>query len=831
MYIKLLLSLLLTCFLIFLLNKTWIVGADDNKSQTPRFGYFFSPNAGFWQQAEGKLPNLATTLRSDKLSAPVKVVYDDRMVPHIFAANTNDAYFAQGYVTASFRLWQMEFQTHVAAGRLAELIGNTKPVVIEMDKKARRMGLPRAAKKAVELWQTNKDMFATLQAYCDGVNAYIGQLSPATYPLEYKLLDYAPEPWTVEKSALLLKFMAKDLTGRDEDFHATNAYKLLGAAQFERLYPEYFVEQSPIVQDSFWKFTPVNAVTAPNAGINPAFKPSPWVKKDTVKPFLSENIIRESGFEQPAKGIGSNNWAVAPRKTANGKAILANDPHLRLNLPSIWFEIQIQTPEYNTYGASLPGSPAVISGFNEFVAWGVTNVSHDVQDWYKISWKDASKDEYMVDSAYRKSVKVLDTIKVRGAADVIDTLIYTDFGIVALSQNGEDFALRWVAHEPSMEPLTFMGLNAAKNYEDYKKAISYYACPAQNIVFAANNGDIAITPQGKLPVRKFRQGKFIQDGSVSANLYQDYIPNEQLPYEYNPAKGFVGSANQHSTNPTYPYYYHGYFEEFRGRYLNQKLASMSGITIADMQKLQNDNYSYRAKDFMPLLLKHLQRATLSKEDLELLALVEKWDYQYQKDAIAPVIFNAWLDKVQSLLYDEITELNVANKLETSSNSRILYPEEWHLLNLLKRDTLNVLFDRVSSPNRETYKDIVTLGLQEAYKSLGGYKNIPNWATVKSTDINHLARIEAFGFMNLQNDGDKTALNAMTATNGPSWRMVVELGGEAYGIYPGGQSGNVGSSFYGNMVEKWAKGEYYPLLFMKKDTDFADKVLATQMLEK
>ena len=825
-YIKLFVSFVFSCVLIFVLNKTWIVGADDNKNQTPRFGYFFSPNTGFWQQAEGKMPNLATHLQSDKLSAAVKVVYDDRMVPHIFAANTKDAYFAQGYVTASFRLWQMEFQTHVAAGRLSELIGNTKPAVIEMDKKARRMGLPRSARQAVELWRTDKEMFATLEAYRDGVNAYIAQLSPAAYPLEYKLLDYAPESWTVEKTALLLKFMAKDLTGRDEDFHATNAYKLLGAAQFERLYPEYFVEQSPIVQDSFWKFAATNV-----NGANPLIKTNPFIKKDTIKPFLSEHIIRESGFEQPAKGIGSNNWAVAPRKTANAKAILANDPHLRLNLPSIWFEIQLQTPEYNVYGASLPGSPAVISGFNEFVAWGITNVSHDVQDWYKISWKDANKNEYRVDSIYKKSVKVIDTIKVRGGADVMDTLIYTDFGIIALSQNGEDFALRWLAQEASMEPLTFVGLNAAKNYDDYKKAIVYFSCPAQNIVFAANNGDIAITAQGKLPIRKFRQGKFIQDGSVAANLYQNYIPNEQLPHEYNPAKGFVGSANQHSTNPSYPYYYHGYFEEYRGRYLNQKLASMNAITVEDMQKLQNDNYSFRAKDFMPLLLKHLQRAALSKEDLELLALVEKWDYEYKKEAVAPVIFNAWLDKVQALVYDEITELNVANKLEKSSNSRILYPEEWHLLNLLKRDSLNILFDRVSSPNKETYKEIVTLGLQEANKSLGGYKNIPNWATLKSTDINHLARIEAFGFMNLQNDGDKTALNAMTATNGPSWRMVVELGGEAFGVYPGGQSGNVGSYFYNTMVEKWTKGEYYPLLLMKKDTDFADKIILKQIFSR
>lgn len=808
---KFVVALVLTFGLVYIGNSTWMVGGK----QTPRFGYFLSPATGFWQNAEGKTPNLSTVLRNPQLTGEVKVKYDDRFVPHIFAQNLNDAYFAQGYATASLRLWQMEFQTHVAAGRLSELIGHTTPQVIEMDAQMRRSGLPRAAAASAEGWKADKEMYAALESYAAGVNAYIATLSAADYPLEYKLLDYAPEKWSVYKSALLLKFMAKDLTGRDEDFHTTNAYKLLGETMFNKLYPEYFPEQSPIIQDSAWAFVPVQ----------------PTFKRDTVAPkIIGELPILNAPYAQPDKGLGSNNWAVAPNKTADKKAILCNDPHLKLSLPSIWFEIQIVTPEFNVYGASLPGSPGVISGFNQHVAWGVTNVSHDVRDWYTIQWKDATKKEYLLDSSYQKAQHFLDTIHIRGGKIRVDTLIYTHWGPVAHSQNGVDMSLRWVANLPGLEPLTFIQLNKAKNYDDYRKAIAHFACPAQNMVFAAVNGDIAITAQGRLPIRKLNQGKFIQDGSTSADAWTEFIPQEQLPHEYNPAKGFVGSANQHTTHPTYPYYYYGYFEEHRGRYLNQKLNGMTNISIEDMMRLQNDDYSVRGRDFLPLMLKFLRRGGLDKDQLEILARVEKWNFGYDKNEIAPVIFNEWFNQLNATIFDEITAVNAKNKLD--DNSKIYMPEEWTVLNLLKRDTLSPIFDIVATTDSvENIYAIVTDAFRKACKNLGKVSDIKNWRNTKSSNVMHLARISPFSQLNLDNGGDGSALNAMTPTNGPSWRMIVQLGGKAYGIYPGGQSGNVGSSFYDSMLEKWTAGQYYELLYMKTADDFADKILFKQDFSK
>lgn len=418
----------------------------------------------------------------------------------------------------------------------------------------------------------------------------------------------------------------------------------------------------------------------------------------------------------------------------------------------------------------------------------------------------------------------------RGSSVLVDTLIYTHWGPIAHKQNGVDFALRWIANLPSLEPLAFFGLNSAKNYADYQAAIANYSCPAQNIVFADVNGDIAITAQGKLPIRKPNQGKFIQEGNSTKNTWTDFIPQAHLPQELNPTKGFVGSANQHSTNPTYPYYYFGYFEEYRGRYLNEKLAAMNNISIEDMMKLQNDNFSVRGRDFIPLLMKHLRRGELVKDELELLVELQGWNYQYDKELLAPTIFDTWMNELAILIYDEILIAN--NNKQYDKKNQILLPEEWGTLNLLKRDTLNPIFDIVETTDIvENIQQTVTESFRRACKKLGKITNLKNWRNEKSTNIMHLARIESFSHKNLNVSGHGSALNAMTPTNGPSWRMIVELGGKAYGVYPGGQSGNIGSNFYDSMLDTWSKGEYYELSIFKSIEEALPKAILQQSFSK
>lgn len=831
-YFKFILSLILTWGLVWALNRTW--GA------TPRMGMLLSPSTGFWQNAESKnLPPLPSSVYSEQLSAPVTVQYDAQMVPHVFAANAKDAFFAQGYVTAFFRLWQMEFQTHAAAGRISEIIGHVNAGAIEFDQEKRRSGLPWAAKRAVEEWKKQPEQYALLQSYSDGINAYISSLSSDEYPLEYKVLNYSPEPWSVLKTALLLKSMAETLTDKDEDIELTNAYKLLGREHFQRLYPEFFPEQSPIVRDTAWlSKVPVLPLLPQSV---------PFLGKDTVKQLLPPN-----GLQSP-KGIGSNNWAVSGSKTASGKPILCNDPHLNLTLPSIWFVIQLHTPEFNAYGASLPGAPGVIIGFNEQVAWGVTNVGQDVRDWYAIQWKDATKQQYFYDSAYLPARHQIDTVWVRGMdKPLLDTIIFTHIGPVAYSHGEWDLALRWMAHDPSFEPMTFFKMMKAKGYADYKDALQHFACPAQNLVFAAKEGDIAITTQGKLPVRRPQQGRFIQDGTRSSEQWLKFIPLEHIPHEHNPARGFVGSANQHSVNWNYPYYYYGYFEEFRGRWLNERLEKLSGVTVKDMMDLQYDRVSLRGRDFLPLFLKYIQRGQLSKEELEVLNEIQHWDYQYLPESHLPTVFDEWMRQFKGYFYDELDSLNRQHGL--AGKEALVRPAEWHILNVFKRDTAQFVVDYLGTPTvKESLREVVTESFKNTCAALPKVDGkVANWGRVQGIQIQHLARLAPFSVAGIEMGGDGSALNAMVSRynptesqksgeikhfnrpmSGPSWRMVVEVGDtpNGYGIYPGGQSGNPGSAFYSDFIAKWAKGEYNELHYFKNSSDKADKVVHTLQLSK
>lgn len=832
-FFKLFLSFTATVLLIWILGSPIKTGNPreeqvdkDGKKTTikstekyiPPIGKLLSPSHGFWQNAEGKIPPLETFIYDKKLSAPVTVKYDDRMVPHVFAQTLSDVAFAQGYVTASLRLWQMELQTHSAAGRLAEILGTTdrmREILIEKDRRTRKIGLPLGAKRSLELWAKDPEKYKALEAYSDGVNAYINSLSYSDLPLFYKLQNYKPEPWTPLKTALLLKNMGRMLTERDHDFELTNVLKAIGLEKFNTLYAEYFEEQSPVILDSMNYVQPVLV--------------------DQTKPislYLGEMGMDSLTGAYSPKGVGSNNWAVSGAKTASGNPILCNDPHLSLNLPSIWFEVQLSTPEFSTYGVSLPGAPGVISGFNEHIAWGVTNVSHDVKDWYAVKWKDETKAEYWFDSTYRQAKVIVEEIKVRDAESVFDTIRMTHFGPVAHTSGKQDFVLRWVLHDPSEEPLTFFKLMKSKNYNDYKDAIRHFACPAQNIVFASKNGNIGLWTQGKLPLRKKMQGRFVQQGTSSQELWSGYIPQKDIPHEYNPAKNFVASANQHSVNPNlYVYDYYGYFEEYRGRYLNRRLTEMDSITVEDMMALQYDSYSVKAEDFMSLLKHQLQKGALNKEELEIWHQLKDWDYKYTKDQIEPTIFETWFDTLEYLVYDEILALKQKNNKKITDKELIRLPEEYNLLHLLKRDTTNSIIDVAYTTKKERVADVLTMAFKRICKSLprNDANQILIWKENRASVVQHLSTLSAFSIENIDSDGHGSTLNALTRRPGPSWRMVVELGIKinAYGIYPGGQSENPGSYYYKNMLEKWAKGEHYKLLFMKDENDASDRIIFAQ----
>lgn len=798
--VPLIISGAVTTALIVVLNMQLPVGA----TKTPRLGYFLSPQQGFWQNAEPADVSFDKDISIRGIKSTTEVYFDDRLVPHIYAENYADAYFVQGYLHAKFRLWQMEFQTYIAAGRLSEVIGEDG---LKTDKYFRRLGMVYGAEQSLKAMEENPETKAATDAYTDGVNAYIKSLKENELPFEYKLLDYKPEMWSNLKTVLFLKFMSFDLTGQgDDDLKMTNTRNLLGYDTFKKLFPERSDLLDPIIPKGTGFEKPSIAVKTP-ANVDSAY-------------FNSNNdAITATAPIIPNKNNGSNNWAVSGSKTKSGKPILCNDPHLGLNLPSLWYEMQITTPTQNTYGASFPGAPSIIIGFNDSIAWGVTNAGRDVKDFYDIKFRDTTMQEYWFDNAWKKTEFRKELIKIKNKPDDTETIAMTVFGPVMYdhsykSQNkdGQYIAVRWTAHDASNELLTFYKLNRAKSYNDYVDAITTFQCPGQNFVFASVSGDIAIRQQGKFVAKWKRQGDLIQPGTDSAFMWQGFIPANENPQMMNPLRGFVSSANQMAVDSTYPYYLGraANFPVFRGLIINRKLAEMNNITPQDMEQLQTDNYNVLAEFTRPFLLKYLDETKLNAEEKNQLDILKAWNLRNDVNEKGATIFKVFWDSVYKQTYgDEFGR----SKLPLS------WPDQPTLVDALKDSAYAFADDINTTDKKETWNDVVLIAFQKASKTLlkVSQENKLDWGIFKDTYVNHLLKIPALSRLHLPIGGGAESINATTANHGPSWRMIVHLTDkvEAFAVYPGGQSGNPGSKYYDTFIDSWVNGKYYSVLFLNK----------------
>jgi penicillin amidase len=782
----------------------FIVMLDNKWGSLPPLGKLLSPQEGFWQNATPISKNYNEQLDLPGLKGKTEVWLDDRMVPHIFAENDADAYYVEGYMHARDRLWQMELQIFASAGRLSEILGSK---MLDYDRMQRRKGMIYAAELALKEMEADPVTKTAIESYTDGVNAYINSLSTAELPIEYKLLDYKPEPWTPLNSGLLLKLMAQDLAGAANDLEYTNARRIFSKSDFNLMYPDFGDSIDPIVPaGTRYEAATVKAVAPPDSIIRLAGK------------------LLQFKEDKPDPDNGSNNWAVAGSKTRSGAPILCSDPHLNLSLPSLWYEVQIHTPGMNVYGASLPGAPGVIIGFNDHIAWGVTNGEEDVKDYYQMQFRNGHK-QYLFNGQYRDATVRIEKINIRDSKPYYDTVAYTVWGPVIYDNtfpdttaHGQFLAMRWKALDPSNELRTFLQLNKARNYDDYLAALKYYECPAQNFVFATKQGDIAIWHNGQYPLRWKDQGKYIMPGSDSTFAWQGYIPMDQNPHMHNPERAFVSSANQHPADSTYPYNYIGDYDLFRGKRINEVLSSMNQITVQDMMQLQNDNTNLFARAAVPLLLKHLHSSSPYYK------LLSDWNLQNAPDSKGATIFYIFWDQLMDLIWND--DLNAAKMA-------LQMPWEKTTLNWLLRDSSMHFIDNINTPEKETLSSLV----QQAFKIttdsaqvLESQKKL-EWGRYRGTDIRHLTRsLPAFSAMHLPTGGGRHIVNATKETHGPSWRMVVQLSDktEAYGIYPGGQSGNPGSPFYDNAVQDWVQGQYY-LLHVFNSAEHDDPAIRFKMV--
>lgn len=696
----------------------------------------------------------------------------------------------------------------VASGRISEIVGDR---ALEMDKYYRSIGMVYGAKRSVGVIMKDPETAKVLSAYTDGINAYISQLKTKDYPLEYKLLDYKPEPWSPLKTSLLLMMMTYDLSGHTDDLVMSNILAKYGKEVVAELFPNYPYREDPIIPIG----SPID------------FKPiaSPKPPEEYTAHFVKDFIKNKPDPEN-----GSNNWAISATKSASNFPILANDPHLGLNLPSIWFQVQLSAPGINVSGVSLPGAPAVIIGFNEQIAWGVTNVGSDVLDFYKITFKDGIRNEYLHDGKWKPTQYKIEEIKVRDKPSVFDTVRYTHHGPIVYENNEKAFkskipvgyALRWIGHFKSNALKTFYSLNKAKNYTDYVKALSYYTSPAQNFVFADIHKDIALWVNGKFPHKWKEQGKFVLDGANPAHDWKQMLPHSHVPHVRNPSRGFVSSANQFSVDTLYPYYMDWQYASYeRGGRINQKLSTMNGATADSMIKLQNDNLNLHAQLILPFMLEKIDITKMDSVDVKVLNYLKNWDYNNDKGSIAATVFDTWWNDFMSKTWrDEF------------GGPEMRYPSRDVTVHLMLNKPDASWFDNVKTNQKEQLIHLILGSYKSSIDTLTKNKGTNmedwKWGDHKATQLYHLARIPGFGVENIAMGGGKGIVNATSERHGPSWKMVVEVGPQirGYGIFPGGQSGNPGSYYYDNMVETWSKGELNPILFYGNSNNKKEGVLKT-----
>ena len=798
---------------IFFVTVSVTVMLDVKVGQFPPMGRFLDPMQGFWRNSEQEALSVEARVLVPSLREEVRVYWDSHSIPHVVASNDHDLYLMQGYLTAFHRLWQMDIQVRKTAGRLSEIFGEG---MLEIDRLNRRKGFVRAAEKMKKVIVEDQRVMSMALAFTQGVNDYINSLDYEGYPLEYKLLDYEPELWSVHKTCLFHKEMSSTLSLADRDLAYTNLVRLLGKETFDLLFPDRASGTQPIVPaGTRFDFDPLAVPESPES-------------YDSL-PYLT-------ALHTPA-GHGSSNMAVAKAKSATGRVLVGCQPDLDLQLPSSWYVMHLKSPTVNVMGGTLPGFPGVIVGFNDSIAWGLTNAARDLSDWYHIRFADETRREYHYEGSLHKAEVSVEEIQVRGwRKPYSDTLITTHHGPVVYEKyfpvSEEEplinLALKWTGHEVSREMKSIYLLNRAQNMDEFYESITYFEVPPQNICFGHAKGDIGMWVQGRFPLKWKEQGKFVMDGSDARYDWKTFVPQEHVIHETNPERGFVSSANEHPADETYPYYMHYYnFDYHRGRRVKERLEALSQVRVEDLMELQNDNFNYIASELLPFLLDSLRRENFGSRAAKVYEALAHWDYMNKASSVEAVYFQVWYDILYEMLWDEVLHV----PWTTTS------PSDYVTSYLLRNNPDLYLYDRVNTTKDvETRSDLInrsyqlSLGRTRLWQEDHPKKKLV-WSNYRRTQIHHLLRLAPFSATDIDIGGYGDIVNAVKETHGPSLRFLVSLdeqeGPSAWMIYPGGQSGNPGNASYMAWVEKWARGEYIKLVFSSKEKILSGQAVTTQ----
>jgi penicillin G amidase len=794
-----------------------VLGATGAGS-LPAVGRLLSPSVGVWRAAHDDLPAQAEgTLPG--LDAEVTVRYDQRGVPHLFATTTLDAMRALGYVVARDRLFQLELQSRAGEGTLTELVG---AVALPADRETRRLGMPRAAERNWAGMDSTSRVARVLRAYAEGINAYRATLSAADYPVEYKLLGRAPRPWRPEYALHLFNRMGYTLASNPGELNLLKARALVGDSAARALFDTDSPVQEPIQPYGAAPRTLAQRVPAPGAPDSAAARLVAALTARQAEPSLLAWARDPDAADREARAFASNNWAVAPARSATGTALLAGDPHLELTLPSIWYEVHLVVPDsMDVGGVSIPGLPGISIGYTRAFAWSATNTGADVMDFWRETVDNAdAPTTYELDG---QRVPFADTRIERyrdaaGAVIATDTVYYTHRGPMT-RQGTEWLSMRWTVLEAGREIEAFLaGQQAATAGAFLDSMAVYYKAPAQNWIVADTAGTIAIRSTGRYPVRADSgRGTVVRDGRTRATDWIGDWPVSRYPQAIRPAQGYLASANQQPIDPAAEPLYLGadpQYETWRALQINRLLRADAAVTPDAMRRYHTDPGSVRAETLAPALVRAARAKAAAGDTSASLAaaaaLLGAWDHRYTRDNTAARLFETALQRAATLLYDEL--------VPQGDSVRVATPTDAQLPGLIA-DSANAWWDRRATPARETRDDILAAALASAYDTLvvqyGNPAATPwTWGKVAPASPNHLLRLAGFAAPYRPVDGGRGTLNPSVgpgvrrANFGASWRMVAEMDRQPRirAVYPGGQSGNPGSPRYLDRYAMWADGQ-------------------------
>lgn len=782
--------------------------------------------------ARRSFPKIKGTVTLLHLQNQVTVRRDSQGIPHIYASNNHDLFFAQGYVHAQDRFWQMDFWRHLGAGRLAQMFGESE---VSKDKFLRTLGWERIAQAEWEqLPATEK---AHLQAYADGVNAYLADRQGSEMSLEYAILNlltpnYSPPPWQPVHTLTWGKVMAWDLGQNiEQEIERATILKTLTPDEIATLFPPYPEDHPIILPDDQAAFS---------SGIVSQESPPTPLPKELLQ-ILSQKLTEmQPLFAAEGTGLGSNSWVVDGARTATGKPLLANDPHLGVEIPSIWYQMGLHctkiTPEcaYEVSGFSFAGVPGIIIGHNAKLGWGTTATVMDVMDLYieKISPHNPNQYEYQGKWVDMEIVK--ETLEVAGSEPVSLSIRHTRHGPIISDTyeplqevslpNRYAISLGWTALEPSHLISGILAINRANNWQEFRQGAKDIDIAAQNLVYADIEGNIGYQMPGKVPIRTQGEGRYPAPGWTGEYEWQGYVPFAELPSVFNPERGYIVTANNPVVDDGYPYlitkdWNYGY----RARRILQMLENRDEpFTIADFQQMQGDNKNLNAEALVPILLQLNFEVDISQRAQEIL---QQWDFQNDPDQAAPAIFEAfWNQLLTATFQDDLPE-----SYQIGGGSRTITA----IHNFIQQPTL-FWWDNQTTEFTETRDDIFhqafTQAVAQLSNQLGNNPDTWKWGDLHTVTFPHqtlgqsgIPPIEAlFNRGGYAVGGGNAIVNANSwkvnqgfgVTAIPSMRMILDFNDftNSLAIHATGQSGHAFHPHYTSMIESWRQVEYYPMLW-------------------